>query len=155
MKANRYIYLDFPDFAQESCYDVTSKVTFQNGVEDEVKTTVVCSDAYDAMKMAKEYLLSMKDWLITEVRGQSYESHSLLVAKAEDSQLKYAIVCDDVKRMFYNRGQYKEIKHYSVIQIIPNDVITYHGVWDSKKLADKYCAQLNKEWIVEGGYDNY
>ena len=45
MKANKHIYLDFPDFTQEVCYEVISKVTFQNGVEDEIKTTVVCDDA--------------------------------------------------------------------------------------------------------------
>ena len=50
MKAYRHVYLDFPDFTQESCYEVTSKVTFQNGVKDEIKTTIVCDDPYDAMK---------------------------------------------------------------------------------------------------------
>lgn len=35
MKAYRHVYLDFPGFTQESCYEVTSKVTFQNGSEDE------------------------------------------------------------------------------------------------------------------------
>ena len=84
MKANRCTYLDFPDFTQERCYEVTSKVTFQNGVEDEIKTAIVCGEAYDAMKMVKEYLLSMRDWLITEVRGQSCESRSVLVAKPEN-----------------------------------------------------------------------
>ena len=81
MKANRHIYNDFPDFTQEVCYEVTSKVTFQNGVEDEIKTTVVCDDAYAAMKMAREFLLSKKDWLVTRVHGQSYECCSLLVGK--------------------------------------------------------------------------
>lgn len=83
MKAYRHIYLDFPDFTQESRYEVTSKVTFQNGVEDEIKTTVVCDNPYDAMKMAKEFLLSKKDWLVTEVHGQWFESSALLVTKPE------------------------------------------------------------------------
>ena len=44
MKAHRHVYLDFPDFTQESCYEITSKVTFQNGVKDEIKTTIVCDE---------------------------------------------------------------------------------------------------------------
>lgn len=34
MKTYRHIYLDFPDFVQERCYEVMSKVTFQDGVKD-------------------------------------------------------------------------------------------------------------------------
>ena len=151
MEANRYIYLDFPDFTQESCYDVTSKVTFQNGVEDEVKTTIVCDDAYDAMKMVKEYLLSQKDWLVAEVHGQSYEARSLLVAKAEDSRLKYTIVCDGIRRIPYDDVDYEEIKHYSVIQTIPNGAAVYYGIYNIKEVADRYCAELNKEWNSNGG----
>ena len=153
MKTNRYIYLDFPDFTQESCYDVTSKVTFQNGIEDEVKTTIVCGDAYDAMKMVKEYLLSKKDWIVTEVRGQSCESRSLLVAKPEDARLKYVIVCDDVKRIFHDGENYyiEEIKHYSVIQTIPNGAAVYYGIYNIKEVADRYCAALNKEWNARCG----
>ena len=83
MKAYRHVYLDFPDFTQESCYEVTSKVTFQNGTKDEIKTTIVCDDPYDAMKMVKEFLLSKKDWLVTEVHGQRFESGALLVTKPE------------------------------------------------------------------------
>ena len=80
---NRHVYLDFPDFTQESCYEITSKVTFQDGVKDEIKTTIVCDDPYDAMKMVKEFLLSKKDWLVTEVHGQRFESGALLVTKPE------------------------------------------------------------------------
>ena len=83
MKAYRHVYLDFPDFTQESCYEITSKVTFQDGVKDEIKTTIVCDDPYDAMKMVKEFLLSKKDWLVTEVHGQRFESGALLVTKPE------------------------------------------------------------------------
>ena len=83
MKAHRHVYLDFPDFTQESCYEVTSKVTFQNGDKDEIKTTIVCADPYDAMKKVKEFLLSKKDWLGTEVHGQWFESGALLVTKPE------------------------------------------------------------------------
>ena len=36
MKAYRHIYLDFPDFTQASCYEVTSEVTFQNASGTEV-----------------------------------------------------------------------------------------------------------------------
>lgn len=84
MKVYRHIYHDFPDFTHESCYDVTSKVTFQDGTKDEIKTTVVCDDPYDAMKIVKEFLLSKKEWLVTAVHGQSYECHSLLVTKPEE-----------------------------------------------------------------------
>lgn len=146
MKADRHIYLDFPDFTQENCYDVTSKVTFENGIEDEVKITVVCDDAYNAMKMVKEFLLSKKDWIVTEVRGQSYEARSLLIAKPEDARLKYTIVCDDIKRIFYSGRDFEEIKHYYVIQTIPDEVDIYHGIFNEKEVADKYCAELNKEW---------
>ena len=147
MESNRYTYLDFPDFTQERCYEVTSKVTFQNGVEDEVKTTVVCSDAYEAMKMVKEYLLSMRDWLVTEVRGQSCESRSVLVAKPKNSRLKYAVVCDDVEYIFHKgENYYEEIKHYSVIQTIPNVAPIYDQVYDTEKMAEEACVVFNKKW---------
>ena len=146
MKAYRHIYLDFPDFVQERCYEVTSKVTFQDGVKYEIKTTIVCDDPYDAMKMVKEFLLSKKDWLVTEVHGQSFECRSLLVAKSEIPQSKYVIVCDNMKRIFYEDGNYKEVEHYSVIHIIPNDLAVYYGKFDTKEAADERCAKLNKKW---------
>ena len=83
MKTYRHVYLDFLGFTQESCYEVTSGVTFQNGDKDEIKTTVVCDDPYDAMRLVKEFLLSKKDWLVTEVHGQRFESSALLVKKPE------------------------------------------------------------------------
>ena len=146
MKAYRHIYLDFPDFVQERCYEVTSKVTFQDGVKYEIKTTIVCDDPYDAMKMVKEFLLSKKDWLITEVHGQRFESGSLLVAKPEIPQSKYVVFCDNVKRIFYEGGDYKEVKHYLVIHTIPNDLAIYYGKFDTKEAADERCEELNKEW---------
>ena len=146
MKAYRHVYLDFPDFTQESCYEVTSEVTFQNGDKDEIKTTIVCDDPYDAMKMVKEFLLSKKDWLVTEVHGQSFECRSLLVAKSEIPQSKYVIVCDNMKRIFYEDGNYKEVEHYSVIHTVPNDLAVYYGRFDTKEAADKRCERLNKKW---------
>ena len=146
MKTYRHIYLDFPDFVQERCYEVTSKVTFQDGVKYEIKTTIVCDDPYDAMKMVKEFLLSKKDWLVTEVHGQSFECRSLLVAKSEIPQSKYVIVCDNMKRIFYENGNYKEVEHYSVIHIIPNDLAVYYGKFDTKEAADERCEGLNKMW---------
>ena len=146
MKAYRHVYLDFPDFTQESCYEVTSKVTFQNGVEDEIKTTIVCDDPYDAMKMVKEFLLSKKDWLVTEVHGQSCESNLLLVTKPEIPQSKYVVVCDNVKRIFYEGGSYKEVEHYSVIYTVPNDLAIYYGRFDTKEAADERCEELNEKW---------
>ena len=146
MKAYRHIYLDFPDFVHERCYEVTSKVTFQDGVKYEIKTTIVCDDPYDAMKMVKEFLLSKKDWLVTEVHGQSFECRSLLVAKSEIPQSKYVIVCDNMKRIFYEDGNYKEVEHYSVIHIIPNDLAVYYGKFDTKEAADERCENLNKKW---------
>ena len=95
MKAYRHVYLDFPGFTQESCYEVTSEVTFQNGDKDEIKTTVVC---------------------------------------------------DNMKRIFYADGSYKEVEHYSVIHIIPNDLAIYYGKFDTKEAADERCAELNKKW---------
>lgn len=83
MKAHRHVYLDFPNFTQESRYEITSKVTFQNGVEDEIKTTVVCDDPYDAMEMVRDFLLSKRDWLVTEVHGQWFEEGAVLVVKPE------------------------------------------------------------------------
>ena len=146
MKAYRHVYLDFPNFTQESRYEVTSKVTFQNGMEDEIKTTVVCDDPYDAMEMVRDFLLSKRDWLVTEVHGQSFEEGSVLVTKPEIPQSKYAVVCDNVKRIFYNGGYYKEIEHYSDIHTIPNDVAIYYGTFDIKEAADERCANLNKKW---------
>ena len=146
MKAYRHIYLDFPDFVQERCYEVTSKVTFQDGVKYEIKTTIVCDDPYDAMKMVKEFLLSKKDWLVTEVHGQSFECRSLLVAKSEIPQSKYVIVCDNMKRIFYEDGNYKEVEHYSVIHTVPNDLAVYYGKFDTKEAADERCEKLNKKW---------
>lgn len=144
MKTYRHIYLDFPDFVQERCYEVMSKVTFQDGVKDEIKTTIVCDDPYDAMKMVKEFLLSKKDWLVTEVHGQSFECRSLLVAKSEIPQSKYVIVCDNMKRIFYEDGNYKEVEHYSVIHTVPNDLAVYYGRFDTKEAADERCEKLNK-----------
>lgn len=146
MKAYRHVYLDFPGFTQESCYEVTSEVTFQNGDKDEIKTTVVCDDPYDAMKMVKEFLLSKKDWLVTEVHGQRFESSALLVTKPEIPQPKYVIVCDNIKRIFYEGGDYKEVEHYSVIHIIPNDLAVYYERFDTKEAADERCEKLNKMW---------
>ena len=149
MKAYRHVYLDFPEFTQESCYEVTSKVIFQNGTEDEIKTTIVCDDPYDAMRLVKEFLLSKKEWLVTEVHGQSFEGRSLLVAKPEIPQPKYVIVCDNVKRIFYENGNYEEVEHYSVIHVVPNDLAVYYGRFDTEEEADKHCAKLNKEWLEE------
>ena len=146
MKAYRHIYLDFPDFTEESCYEVTSKVTFQNGTKDKIKTTIVCDDPYDAMKIVKEFLLSKKSWLVTEVHGQRFEGGTLLVAKPEIPQSKYVIVCDNMKRIFYENGNYKEVEHYSVIHIIPNDLAVYYGKFDTKEVADERCERLNKKW---------
>lgn len=146
MKTYRHIYLDFPDFVQERCYEVMSKVTFQDGVKDEIKTTIVCDDPYDAMKMVKEFLLSKKDWLVTEVHGQSFECRSLLVAKSEIPQSKYVIVCDNMKRIFYEDGNYKDVEHYSVIHTVPNDLAVYYGRFDTKEAADERCEKLNKMW---------
>lgn len=146
MKTYRHIYLDFPNFTQESCYEVTSKVTFQNGVEDEIKVTIVCDDPYDAMKMVKEFLLSKKDWLVTEVHGQWFESGSLLAAKPEIPQSKYMVICDNIKRIFYKDDSYKEINHYSVIHVVHNDLAVYYGRFDTKEAADEHCAEPNKTW---------
>lgn len=110
MKTCRHIYLDFPDFTQERCYEITSKVTFQNGI---------------------------KEW---------FESGSLLAAKPEIPQSKYVIVCDNVKRIFYEDGSYKEIGYYSVIHVVPNDLAVYYGRFDTKEAADERCAELNKIW---------
>ena len=146
MKAYRHIYLDFPDFTQERCYEVTSEVTFQNGIKNEIKTTIVCDNPYDAMIMVKEFLLSKRSWLVTEVHGQWFECGSLLVTKPEIPQSKYVIVCDNVKRIFYEGGSYKEIEHYSVIYTVPNDLAVYYGRFDTKEAADERCAELNKTW---------
>ena len=146
MKAHRHVYLDFPDFTQESCYEVTSEVTFQNGDKDEIKTTVVCDDPYDAMEMVRDFLLSKRDWLVTEVHGQRFEGGSLLVTKPEIPQSKYVVVCDNVKRIFYEGGSYKEVEHYSVIHTIPNDLAIYYGTFDAKEKAEERCEELNKEW---------
>ena len=146
MKAYRHVYLDFPDFVQERCYEVTSKVTFQDGVKDEIKTTIVCDDPYDAIKMVKEFLLSKKDWLVTEVHGQSFECRSLLVAKSEIPQSKYVIVCDNIKRIFYEGSNYEEVEHYSVIHTVPNDLAVYYGRFDTKEAAAERCEELNETW---------
>lgn len=146
MKAYRHVYLDFPNFTQESRYEITSKVTFQNGAEDEIKTTVVCDDPYDAMEMVRDFLLSKRDWLVTEIHGQSFEGGSVLVAKPEIPQSKYAVVCDDVKRIFYEDGNYEEFEHYSVIHTIPNNTAIYYGTFDTKEAADEHCTKLNQRW---------
>lgn len=146
MKAYRHVYLDFPGFTQESCYEVTSEVTFQNGDKDEIKTTVVCDNPYDAMRIVKEFLLSKRDWLVTEVHGQRLRGGSLLVTKPEIPQSKYVVVCDNVKRIFYANSSYKEVEHYSVIYTVPNDLAVYYGRFDTKEAADERCAELNKIW---------
>ena len=154
MRTNRHIYNDFFEFTQESCYDITSKVTFQNGSEDEIKTTIVSDDPYYAMRLVKEFLLSKKEWLVTEVHGQSFEGRSLLVAKPEIPQSKYVVVCDNIKRIFYEGSNYEEVEHYSVIHTVPNDLAVYYGRFDTKEAADKHCAKLNKKWLEEK-YDRF
>lgn len=154
MRTNRHIYNDFCEFTQESCYDITSKVTFQNGSEDEIKTTIVSDDPYYAMRLVKEFLLSKKDWLVTEVHGQSFECRSLLVAKPEIPQSKYVVVCDNIKRIFYEGSNYEEVEHYSVIHTVPNDLAIYYGTFDTKEAADERCAKLNKKWLEEK-YDRF
>lgn len=154
MKAYRHVYLDFPGFTQESCYEVTSEVTFQNGDKDEIKTTVVCDDPYDAMRMVKEFLLSKRDWLVTEVHGQKLKGGSLLVTKPEIPQSKYVIVCDNVKRIFYENGNYEEVEHYSVIYAVHNALAIYYGTFDTKEAADERCAELNKTWEGHFGEKN-
>ena len=146
MKAYRHVYLDFPNFTQESRYEVTSKVTFQNGVEDEIKTTIVCDNPYDAMRMVREFLLSRRDWLVTEVHGQSFEEGTVLVVKPEIPQSKYAVVCDNAIRRFYEGSNFEEINHYSIIYTIPNNIAIYHGTFDTKEAAEERCAKLNKKW---------
>lgn len=146
MKTYRHVYLDFPNFTQESRYEITSKVTFQNGVEDKIKTTVVCDDPYTAMEMVRDFLLSKRDWLVTEVHGQSFEEGTVLVVRPEIPQSKYAVVCDNVKRIFYGVGGYEEIEHYAVIYTIPNNTAIYHGTFDTKEAAEERCAKLNKKW---------
>ena len=146
MKAHRHVYLDFPDFTQESCYEITSKVTFQNGTKDEIKTTIVCDDPYDAMEMVRDFLLSKRDWLVTEVHGQRFENKSLLVTKLEIPQSKYVVVCDNIKRIFYEGSNYEEVEHYSVIHTVPNDLAVYYGRFDTKEAADERCEGLNKVW---------
>lgn len=137
MKAYRHVYLDFPDFTQESRYEVTSKVTFQSGVEDEIKTTVVCDDPYDAMEMVREFLLSKKDWLVTEVRGQSSEGGTVLVVKPEIPEKKWIILSD---------GYYLEFRHYSAVYTTVDGFTVHYGMFDTKEEVDKRCAELNKEW---------
>lgn len=137
MKANRHVYLDFPDFTQESCYEVTSKVTFENGVEDEIKTTIVCDDPYDAMKMVREFLLSKKDWLVTEVHGQSFEGCLSLVAKPEVPEKKWVILVN---------GYYLQFRHYSAIYTTVDGFTVHYGIFDTKEEAGERCAELNKEW---------
>lgn len=154
MKTYRHIYLDFPDFVQERCYEVMSKVTFQDGVKDEIKTTIVCDDPYDAMKMVKEFLLSKKDWLVTEVHGQSFECRSLLVIKPEIPQPKYVVVCDNIRYIFGESGSHEEVEHYSVIHIIPNELAVYYGKFDTKEAADERCEKLNEEWEEHFGEKN-
>lgn len=146
MKACRHVYLDFPDFTQERCYEVTSEVTFQNGIKDEIETTIVCDNPHGAMRMVKEFLLSKRDWLVTEVHGQRLKGRSLLVAKSEIPQSKYVVICDNMKRIFYEDGNYKEVNHYLVIHIVPNDLAIYYGKFDTKEAADECCEKLNKTW---------
>ena len=98
------------------------------------------------MRMVKEFLLSKKDWLVTEVHGQSFECRSLLVAKSEIPQSKYVIVCDNIKRIFYEGSNYEEVEHYSVIHTVPSKLAIYYGTCDTKEAADKRCEKLNEEW---------
>lgn len=60
--------------------------------------------------------------------------------------LKYVVICDNMKRMFYEDGNYKEVNHYLVIHIVPNDLAVYYGKFDTKEAADERCAELNKTW---------
>lgn len=58
----------------------------------------------------------------------------------------YAVICDNVKRIFYDDNSYKVFKHYSVIHTVPNNVAIYYGRFDMKEAADERCEKLNKKW---------
>ena len=66
--------------------------------------------------------------------------------RVDNRMALYAVICDNVKRIFYEDGDYKEVRHYSVIHTVPNSVAIYYGKFDMEEAADECCEKLNKKW---------
>lgn len=100
----------------------------------------------------KDVVWVMHEITIKDGQKQSVWFHRItieeneLVVKPEIPQSKYAVICDKAERIFYAGGYYEEIRHYSVIHTIPNNVAIYYGTFDTEEKANERCAELNKEW---------
>lgn len=81
-----------------------------------------------------------------KAENERFVSNMKNVLEIEKGDAVYAVICDNVKRIFYDDGYYKEVRHYSVIHTVPNSVAIYYGKFDMKEAADERCEKLNKEW---------
>lgn len=126
----------------------TAKALFEAGYRKVPKGSFICSaDETNldvevcnncGMKQANE--LFERDKEIERLRKENEA-----LKRVDNRVALYVVVCDDVKRIFYE-GDYKEVKHYSVIHTVPNSVAIYYGKFDMKEAADERCEKLNKKW---------
>lgn len=110
---------------------------------EKLKKRSYCDNDFRDGKWHRYVFVEEIDELLKEYEN---ESGSLLVAELEIPQSKYVVICNNVKRIFYKDGSYKEIEHYLVIRTVPNDVAIYYGRFDTEEAADERCAELNKKW---------
>lgn len=117
--------------------------TIRKEFAEKLKKRSYCDNVFMDGKWHRYVFVDEIDELLKEYEN---ESSSLLVAEIEVPQSKYVVICNNVKRIFYKDGSYKEINHYSVIHTVPNNVAIYYGEFDTEETADERCAKLNKEW---------
>lgn len=74
---------DFGKFTEEVCYEITNKVLFASGRIEDIKTIVVCDGKYEAMRYAREWILSGKVFFNVKEILKQYEviEHTALVSK--------------------------------------------------------------------------
>ena len=74
---------DFGKFTEEVCYEIINKVLFANGLIEDIKTIVVSDGKYEAMRYAREWILSGKVFFNVKEILKQYEviEHTALVSK--------------------------------------------------------------------------
>ena len=126
----------------------TAKALFEAGYRKVPKGSFICSadeanldvEVCNNCGMEQANELFERDKEIERLRKENEA-----LKRADNRVALYVVVCDDVKRIFYE-GDYKEVKHYSVIHTVPNSVAIYYGKFDMKEAADERCEKLNKKW---------
>lgn len=69
-KLKENIMCESEKWVEYQTYNIKNRVIFDNGEEDFIIIPVVASGNYKAMRLAKDWLLSRKAFLVKEVQGQ-------------------------------------------------------------------------------------